>query len=164
MSHKLFQQDRLETRQLPVDQQATLSFGRLLRDVREFNIPRGRRPRKRRLKSEFAFSRSLKSNYSLQHIYFVKCKRTLFEPNSYEPFSSSERERKGIFTSQSCNDCKEIYKKGECTCRVVVLAIQPIAFLTFSLSSPSWSLKVPIFKGFKGSVSRGYCCFMFILY
>ena len=38
-----------------------------------------------------------------------------------------------------------MYKKSRCTCRVVVLLIQPIAFLTFSLSSPSWHLKVPSF-------------------
>ena len=36
-----------------------------------------------------------------------------------------------------------MYKKASCTRRVVVLPIQPIAFLTFSLSSPSWHLKVP---------------------
>ena len=35
-----------------------------------------------------------------------------------------------------------MYKKARCTCRVVVLLIQPIAFLTFLLSSPSWHLKV----------------------
>ena len=35
-------------------------------------------------------------------IYSVKCKRTLFEPNSKEPYSSSERKRKfssRLFTS-----------------------------------------------------------------
>ena len=37
----------------------------------EFKIPRWRRPRKRRLKNEFALVQSLS-----------KCKRTLFEPNS----------------------------------------------------------------------------------
>ena len=44
---------------------------------REFKIPRRRRPRKRRLKSEFAFFQSL-----LQLVYFFKYKRTLIEPNS----------------------------------------------------------------------------------
>ena len=48
--------------------------------IREFKIPRRWRPRKRCFKSEFAFFRSL--SRSLQLIYFVKCKRTLFEPNS----------------------------------------------------------------------------------
>ena len=45
---------------------------------REFKIPRRGRPRKRRLKSEFAFFQSLPR--LLHFIYFVKCKRTLFEP------------------------------------------------------------------------------------
>ena len=45
---------------------------------REFKIPRRRRPRKRRLKNEFAFFQSL--SRLLHFIYFVKCKRTLFEP------------------------------------------------------------------------------------
>ena len=38
----------------------------------------------------------------LQLVYFVKCKRTLFEPNSSEPYSSSEGERnfsRCLFTS-----------------------------------------------------------------
>ena len=69
---------------------------------REFKISRRWTPRKRRfLKlSKFAFFRSL--SRLIQLIYFVKCKRTLFEPNSKEPCSSSERERKfsrRLFTS-----------------------------------------------------------------
>ena len=36
-----------------------------------------------------------------------------------------------------------MYKKAWCTCRVVVLLIKPIVFLTFSLSSASLDLKVP---------------------
>ena len=44
--------------------------------VREFKIPRRRRPRKRRLKGEFAFFQSL--SRLLQLIYIVKCERTLF--------------------------------------------------------------------------------------
>ena len=50
----------------------------------------------------------------------------------------------GFFTSQSGSDAKEMYKQACCTCRVVVLPIQPIPFLTFSLPSPLWHLKVPI--------------------
>ena len=34
----------------------------------------------------------------------------------------------GIFTSQSCKDGKEMYKKVLCTCKVVVLLNKPIAF------------------------------------
>ena len=37
-----------------------------------------------------------------------------------------------------------MYKKARCTCKVVVLLIKPIVFLTFSLPSASWDLKVPI--------------------
>ena len=52
----------------------------------------------------------------------------------------------GIFTSQSCSDGKEMYKKAWYTCKIVVLVIKPIAFVEFPLPSPSSSsdLKVPI--------------------
>ena len=132
--------------------------------IRDLKIPRQRRPQKPHIKSEFAFFQSL--SRFLQLIYFVKCKRALFEQNSYEPYSGSERERKfscRLFTSSikseirhflswSCSDCKEMYKKAWCTCRVVVFTIQPIAILTFS-SSPSWHLKVP-FRWFSSSSSE----------
>ena len=36
-----------------------------------------------------------------------------------------------------------MYKKAWCTCKVVVLLIKPIVFLTFSLPSASLDLKVP---------------------
>ena len=39
-----------------------------------------------------------------------------------------------------------MYKKARCTCRVVVLVIKPIVFLTFPLPSSSWFRKVPIVK------------------
>ena len=71
-----------------------------IKDNRELKILRERRPRKRRLESEFAFFQSL--SRLLQLINFVKCKRTLFEPNSLEPYSNSERGRKfscRLFTS-----------------------------------------------------------------
>ena len=38
---------------------------------------------------------------------------------------------------------REMYKKAWCTCKVVVLLIKPIVFLTFSLPSASLDLKVP---------------------
>ena len=44
-----------------------------------------------------------------------------------------------------------MYKKAWCTCKVVVLLIKPIVFLTFSLPSASWDLKVPILAGKRGS-------------
>ena len=71
-----------------------------IKDNRELKILRERRPRKRRLETEFAFFQSL--SRLLQLINFVKCKRTLFEPNSLEPYSNSERGRKfsrRLFTS-----------------------------------------------------------------
>ena len=37
-----------------------------------------------------------------------------------------------------------MYKKVRCTCEIAVLLIKPIIFLTFSLSSASLDLKVPI--------------------
>ena len=58
---------------------------------REFKIPRQRRPRKRRSKSKFAFLQCLSQLFQL--IYFVKCKRTLFEPNCKETYTASERDR-----------------------------------------------------------------------
>ena len=36
-----------------------------------------------------------------------------------------------------------MYKKAWCTCKVVVLLIKPIVFLTFSLPSASLDLKIP---------------------
>ena len=39
-----------------------------------------------------------------------------------------------------------MYKKVWCMCRVVVLPIQPIAFLTFSLPSPWWHLELPVYS------------------
>ena len=67
--------------------------------VREVKIPRRRRPRKRRLKSEFAFFQSL---LRLLSNLLWQMQATLFRPNSYEPYWSSERERNfshRLFTS-----------------------------------------------------------------
>ena len=47
----------------------------------------------------------------------------------------------GIFM---CSDGKEMYKKAWCTCKVVFFLSKPIAFLTFSLASPSSLLKLPL--------------------
>ena len=54
-----------------------------LSDSRKFKIPRRRRPRKRGLKSEFAFFQSL--SRLLQLIYLVKCKRLFLSriPKNY---------------------------------------------------------------------------------
>ena len=39
---------------------------------------------------------------------------------------------------------KKCTKKARCTRKVAVLPCQAVAFLTFSLSSPSWHLKIRI--------------------
>ena len=59
---------------------------------RDLKIRGRRRQRKRRWKSEFAFLQS--SSRLLQVINFVRCKRTLLKLNSWEPYPSSETERK----------------------------------------------------------------------
>ena len=48
----------------------------------------------------------------------------------------------GIFKPWSCSDGREIYKKACCTCKVVVLLMNPISFVAFSLPSPSSLLKL----------------------
>ena len=51
----------------------------------------------------------------------------------------------GSFTSKSCNDGKEMYKKALCTCKVIKLLFcqfKPIAFLPFSLPSPLLQLSI----------------------
>ena len=76
-------------------------------NIREFKIPLRRRPRKRLLKSKFAFFISL--SRLVQFAYFVKCKRTLTEPNSKQPYSSSDKERKfrrRLFTSPVKRDIR----------------------------------------------------------
>ena len=53
----------------------------------------------------------------------------------------SQNVKLGIFTGNRAVDDKEMYKKVWCTCKVVVLPCQAIAYLTFS-SPPH--LKLPI--------------------
>ena len=47
------------------------------------------------------------------------------------------------FTSYSCSDGKAMYKKATTMHegKVLALPIQPIAFLTFILTSPSWPIR-----------------------
>ena len=103
-----------------------------------------------------------------QHTYFVKCRRTLLDLNSQAPYRSTVRGikfRRCLFIvyvlrktrNQACSrrsrakTGREMYKKAWCTCKVVVLLIKPIVFLTFSLPSASWDLKVRILAGKRGS-------------
>ena len=53
----------------------------------------------------------------------------------------SQNVKLGIFMWQLCSESKEMYKKVWCTCKVVVLPCQAIAFFTFSLPL---HLKLPI--------------------
>ena len=64
--------------------------------------------------------------------FFVACLR------------SPQNVKLGIITPYLWSDGKEMYKKAWCTCRVVVLLIKPIAFLMFSLPSPSSWPKLPL--------------------
>ena len=50
----------------------------------------------------------------------------------------------GSFTSYSCNDGKEMYKKqGDARARLLFYQSKPYCFLPFSLTSPSTLLKLP---------------------
>ena len=47
-----------------------------------------------------------------------------------------------------------MYKKAWCACKVIVLQIKPIVFLTFSLPSASLDLKVPNAKQKRAQLLR----------
>ena len=47
-----------------------------------------------------------------------------------------------------------MYKKAWCTCKVIVLQIKPIVFLTFSLPFASLDLKVPNAKQKRAQLLR----------
>ena len=97
-------------------------------------IPR----RKRRMeKWIYIFVQSL--SWLFQLAYFVKCKRILLELNSYQLYPSSWREwilSLLVYVLHKmwnyAFDGREMYKKAWCTCKVVVLPCQAIAYLTFS--------------------------------
>ena len=59
---------------------------------RDFKIRRRREQQQRRLTIEFAIFKSPTRLFQLTYLF--KCKRTLLELNSWEPYSSSEREGK----------------------------------------------------------------------
>ena len=59
----------------------------------------------------------------------------------------------GIFTSHLCSDGKEMYKRVGCMCKVVVLLIKPVAFLSFLFPLPLSLLKLPfVYPQFWGRV------------
>ena len=55
----------------------------------------------------------------------------------------SQNVKLGIFTGSRAVDGKEMYKKAWCTCKVVVLPCQAIAFFTFSSPLHPVHLKLP---------------------
>ena len=58
-----------------------------------------------------------------------------------------------IFTSRSCSDGKEMYKRVICMCKVVVMLIKPVAFLSFLFPLPLSLLKLPfVYPQFWGRV------------
>ena len=122
-------------------------------------ILRGRRRRRRQTKrpwkSEFASFQS--SSRLLPVSNFVRCRRT---SESWIPKNAIQIQKErgnfvvacvlplynvklSIFTSWSCSDGKEMYKKTWCTWKMVVLVVKPVVFVTFSLWSPSSDLEVP---------------------
>ena len=119
---------------------------------RELKIRGWRRQQNRPRKSEFAFFQS--SSRLLQVTNFVKCRWTLLKLNSYEPYPTSERERKfhrRLCTSPVKREIRHFHGvvvhwgqrkvQKSVMWKVVVLVIKPIAFLTFSLPWPSSDLK-----------------------
>ena len=112
------------------------------------------RQQNRRRESEFALFQS--SSRLLQVTNFVKCRWTLLKLNSYEPHPPSERERKfhrRLCTSPVKRKIRHFHVvvvqwgrrkvQKSVMCKLVDLVIKPIAFLTFSLPSPSSDLKNP---------------------
>ena len=119
--------------------------------MREFKIPRRLRPRKSRLKSEFAFFQSLLRLF--QFAYFVKCKRTISGAEFF-PIICKFRKRKkissslllflhktwnyfliGIFKSYSCS--RACSDSKECTKKRAVRA--ELLFCPFNLLLFWWS-------------------------
>ena len=116
---------------------------------RELRQQRRRLPRKRHLKIAFA----LLQTYRAYSMLFISSNLSeFFRSWILKDSINNQKKRKrvvvlfsrppqnvkfGSFTSQSCNYCVEMYKKSWCACKVVVLLIKPIAFLPFSLPSPS---------------------------
>ena len=73
--------------------------------MEEFKISRRRRPRKRRLKTEFALFQS--PSRLLQLIYFVKCKRTLLKPKNHVQVQKEEKKNsRHLFTSSKKLDIR----------------------------------------------------------
>ena len=139
-----------------IDQNSVKDCIRSLRGNRLFKIPRRRRPRKRRLKSEFACFQS--PSRILQLIYFVKLQGNPFWAEFLRTILSSERERKfsrRFLTSSIKGEIrhfpvyrevtvKKCTKKLDARAELLFCPFNLLLFWRFSLSSPSWHLKVLI--------------------
>ena len=119
-------------------------------------IPRKRRWRKRRLQSEFAFFPSLSSDYS-NSLSSPNAIRNHVKVNPLELYPSSEREyRRRLLTSPIKRELRRFHvvvvqrrQKNElrkCATRAELLfrLLNLLLFLTFSLPSPLWQLKLAI--------------------
>ena len=128
--------------------------------MREFKIPRRLRPRKSRLKSEFAFFQSLLRLF--QFAYFVKCKWTISGAEFF-PIICKFRKRKkissslllflhktwnyfliGIFKSYSCSracsDSKECTKKRAVRAELLFCPFNLLPFWRSRYFTPSCRL------------------------
>ena len=119
----------------------------------DFKIQCDGNENKRHLKGEFEFLQ-FKSRLFLP-TYFVKCRRTLLELNSYEPCSEREikfrlhlfmfslKRKIGHFHVLVVQNSQKNYKKSV----KHLLPTEPIGcFLTFSLPSRRWMLKFLLYK------------------
>ena len=132
---------------------------------------------KSHLRSEFAPLQTLSSLFRL--VQFVKCWRIFLELNSKGLYRRSRKEKESrclVFTSCQ-REIRHLHvivmqkrqrnvpKKTWCTCKVVVLLIEPIAFLPFSLpSSPSLLMLRKIEQGkrrfcWQGASAWALSCF-----
>ena len=119
------------------------------RGTRELKQQQRRRPWKRQLKSEVAQLQIFSRLFHL--VQFVKYWQFVLDLNSKRLIEGTENEREvvvlcsrppqnvklGSFTSKSCNDGKEMYKKAWCTCKIIVLTIETFCFFAVLVTSPS---------------------------
>ena len=112
-----------------------------LNNIRDLTIRQWRRPWKSRWKIDLASFQTISRLFKVAQIlqrreFMLEFKRgghsrvqTKMIAFIASPSPSSKKYLKiGPFTSQSCSDGKEMYKKTWCTCRVVVLPIKTYCF------------------------------------
>ena len=117
----------------------------------------------------FSYTRIYITFNSTSPAFYFSFTVSLFVCDHFKgPYSSSEREikfRRCLFTSTIKREIRHFHvvvvqkrernvKKVWCTCEVVLLLINPIVFLTFSLLSASLDLKVPNYFSWTRRVRR----------